>query len=445
MRLPWRHAASLLAGLVAAGWMSPARADRAVVVGVQRYPNLPAGASQLKGCENDAQAIASALSKRYRFQVTLLLSNQATHRGILDAINQVRREIQPGERFVFYFAGHGSDTPRPCLLPSDALFTDAKSHLFRDELYSAVAALRCASRTVILDSCYSGGMARALDSRPGQALKARYFATAIEPQTGASRSVIPANRQDVVDGKDNSICYYTAAMGNEKSSETGFKGTGPHGIFTYFLLEQFNGKDASWATIHQTVKSRVVEFSVDGQHPIISTAYLPVPVFRAPSAAAPTPASVKPTSAKTLWETYTADYTDPARIAVSIEPNDTSIPVNQPFRLTVRAGQSGYLVLLDKNVDGKVYLLFPASGQVDDAKVDSGTAYDRTVAADQPGTESVKAILFTSREKAQAVIDAFPKDGVTLQGIKRIREVDTKNLPFFTSQIVFQFDKRRTP
>lgn len=438
---------ALCGALLGALLASPARADRAVVVGVQRYTYLPAGANSLQGCLNDARAMKTAL-ERYRFTVTLLANEQATKQGILDALQKQKTLLRPNERFVFFFAGHGTDTPRPSLLPSDARVENGANHLTRDELYNAVVALPARSRTILLDSCFSGGMARSLDryrlNRP--TLRARYYPTLPLPP-GQARSPVPVNRQDANQGVAGGaqVCYYVASLGNEKAMEESFGGT-HHGVFTYFLVSQLDGKQELWKTIHTAVKGKVVDYLFDWQHPTLSPApYLQAPVFEAEGKPKPPPPPVP----STVWDTYNTDYPDAARVSLRMEPDKTTVVIGEDaFRFTARVGMSGYLVILERDVEGKIYRLFPKSGRLEDAKVTAGQTVripeDRSKAysPDAPGTEHLKAILFTNPKRAGALLGALPKgaEGVTLEGAKRLQEVPAQEAPFYTSEIAFEVD-----
>src|SRR5437016_5583666 len=110
----WATALAIMAGALLAGG---ARADTAVVIGVNHYGMLQH--ADLKGCVNDARAVAEGLRK-YGFKVVVLADDQATRQGILGAISQLKSSS--GERVVFYFAGHGTrgTNGRAVLLPSNA-------------------------------------------------------------------------------------------------------------------------------------------------------------------------------------------------------------------------------------------------------------------------------------------------------------------------------------
>jgi len=438
----WRAVAMVLvlsAALLLLLPTPPVRADRAVVIGVQKYPALPERANLLRGCVNDARLMEGAL-RRYGFQTVLLTDAQATKKGILDTIQREGGVIRPNERFVVYFAGHGTDSPAPSLLPSDARDDSARNHLSRDELFNAVRAVPAASRTVVLDACFSGAMKRPIPSpqeaqRPG--LRFRYYAS----RAGGSsdRSPVPASGQDVSEGSGE-VCYYAAALGNEKAMEDTFNGE-PHGAFTYFLNKQLDGKNELWANVHKAVKSQVSEFAFDAQHPVISSGYLQAPVFAAKSKL-PDAGGVKPgkPQANSIWDRYNADSADPEKVAVKIVPDRTSFAVQEKFGIRVDVGAEGYLVVLERFVDNRIYMLFPKSRRVDDAKVKPGRPFDKKYLGDEPGTERVKAILFHDRKTAEAFLKTFPggDEGVPIANSKHLVEVATEPSPFFTSEITFE-------
>src|SRR5579871_6501690 len=154
-------------GLALAVSFAPlARADQAIVVGVNQYPKLEAG-SNLEGCLNDADSIAAAL-KGVGFNVTELTDGQATKEGILDAVKNAK--CGGDERFVFFFAGHGtkSSEGKSAILPTDAQQGSEANDISADDLYQAVQGVTAKSRTVLLDSCFSGAMSRALLDRHGR-------------------------------------------------------------------------------------------------------------------------------------------------------------------------------------------------------------------------------------------------------------------------------------
>jgi len=446
--------AAAAAGAALTALAGPARADRAVVVGVQKYPALSERANMLQGCVNDARIMEKAL-KRYGFRTVLITDAQATKQGILDTIKREGGLVRPTEKFVFFFAGHGTDLPLPSLLPSDAREDSARNHLTRDELYNAVRSVPAYSRTVVLDACFSGGMAKSLVlfQRDRPKLRQRYYAG--RSPVGRSPVPVPANGQDAGAGggaappavaTSGEVCYYAAAMGNEKAMEDDFNGE-THGAFTFYLNKRLDGKSDLWASVHQKVKSEVSDYLFDAQHPVLSPAsYLQAPVFEAKDKVKKT--ADRPPVRHTLWDRYNADNADPSRVSVRIDPNKTTFDPHEPFGLKVSVGREGYLVVLERFVDKRIYLVYPKSylqsRNADDARVKPGVRFDKRLEGDEAGTERVKAIWFQDKKSAEAVLKAFENDpndeGIAIAQAKRLREVvaEAKPSQFFTSEITFE-------
>lgn len=153
---------------------------RALLIGVNKYPNLPAH-SQLRGCVNDVQIMRQTLETSFRFppgNINVLLDEQATAKGIQDAMEQLVADCQPDDVVVFQFSGHGSqmaaigekargydesimpfdsgrmnpDFPRQ-VQPCDIRDTEIQEWLAR-------LTQKTSHVTLIFDSCHSGSITR---------------------------------------------------------------------------------------------------------------------------------------------------------------------------------------------------------------------------------------------------------------------------------------------
>ncbi|HEY6803631.1 MAG TPA: caspase family protein [Pyrinomonadaceae bacterium] len=83
---------------------------RALLVGVNKYPNLPPY-SQLRGCVNDVERMRLTLVESFGFStenIKVLVDEQATEQGIRAAMDQIVAECLPNDIVVFHFSGHGS-------------------------------------------------------------------------------------------------------------------------------------------------------------------------------------------------------------------------------------------------------------------------------------------------------------------------------------------------
>lgn len=189
-----RRAGSLLAAATLAalcGGVADAetRTNRALIVGVSEYPNLPKG-DWLEGPKNDAGLVRDYLvsnptSPFAAAEVTVLASNTEgaeapTRNAILKALSDLTAKAEAGDFVYIQFSGHGSQ--QPAADPSTEI--DGKDEIFLaadiskidpatktvpnaimdDEIGAALDAIRDkgAFVWVVFDACHSGTATRAV-------------------------------------------------------------------------------------------------------------------------------------------------------------------------------------------------------------------------------------------------------------------------------------------
>ena len=449
---------SALIGLILGSIVS-ARADKALVVGVNEYPKLASG-SNLEGCVNDAHNIQKSLTA-LGFEVTTLTDDGAAKQNILDALMKLKSVSQAGERFVFYFAGHGSiaSDGSSTLLPGDASEKNEASDLTRDELYNAVMSVPARSRTMLLDSCFSGGLSR--KGLGHKVKKTRYYRRAGGTNQRRTLDVAGADNNDhVAGGKE--IVYFTASLANQTSGEDDFD-TVRGGVFTHFLTARLEKatKQTLWNEVQKDVTGEVADYMEQTQTPKLSpTDYAARPIFEGIHDPTPEPKpdpkpepkpdpkptpDPKPVPQRTLWDDFNEDHTDTSFLQLAMKPSQTTLKVKQKFAFDVKIGaQDGWMVLLEKDTDGKVYLIFPADRTPKTAHVGANSlvrlplAPGRAYAADTAGVERIKALLFTDEASAAALIAAFPAEGVEPHKMRRIVEMESEpRQSFYTFGLTF--------
>jgi formylglycine-generating enzyme required for sulfatase activity len=97
--------------IIAAAWLTllcaaaAAHAEKrvALVIGNDRYPNLPAH-QQLQKAVNDAQAVGSALT-RIGFEV--IAGENLDRRTLVRKLGELTQRLGPGDTAFFFFSGHG--------------------------------------------------------------------------------------------------------------------------------------------------------------------------------------------------------------------------------------------------------------------------------------------------------------------------------------------------
>jgi len=144
----------------------PSRLSRVLLIGINYY-NTP---YQLEGCINDVITVQNILNRFFPTckNITVINDNTAikpTRSNILTAINNLVKDLKPGENIYFHYSGHGGqirDTNGDevsgyddCIYPYNnqelEIITD-------DELRSLLAAKVPAGSKcfIVLDSCHSG-------------------------------------------------------------------------------------------------------------------------------------------------------------------------------------------------------------------------------------------------------------------------------------------------
>ncbi|MBW8684352.1 caspase family protein [Chitinophaga rhizophila] len=128
---------------------------KALVVGIDDYP----GSARLRGCVNDANAVAELLDKNAdgspNFQVKLFTTAKTKDELksiILEAFNGHDDDVN-----LFYFSGHGnfSGTGGYIVTPD---FSRHNVGISMDELLKIVGLSRARHKIVVLDCCHAGAM-----------------------------------------------------------------------------------------------------------------------------------------------------------------------------------------------------------------------------------------------------------------------------------------------
>lgn len=409
--------AALLAALLVA---TVAQADKAIVVGVDQYRFIPPD-RWLEGPENDAADMAEfCRSHGYELPDSrYLVGRKATADAIRAALREVQNGARKGERVIFYFAGHGMNhgtgaKPDCAILPYDFSPSKATSQIGVGELYAAVKAIRTGgNRTVVLDSCFSGGMARDIDG-----FRSRSYVL------GMDRSVVPmldngqtqyAGPEATSEGGPDKICYLTAAKANEEALETEIDGKA-HGLFTHALIPQLNKEETcgqtSAATQAAIAKILRAKGSFRRQTPDVTDAYRNLQALKETPNGPETPPAPTP---KSVWEMIARENPD-KRIRIVATPNRGDLRLGQAVRFKVYLDSPGYLVVLSSKDSVKVQSPLPPPGrrryeaqwvQPTSDGYDLSPDGDLGKAFTQAGGNRVTAFLFTTKKPAQRLLDAF--------------------------------------
>jgi hypothetical protein len=386
----WRlvlASASLLAALAPA----PGRAGgyRALVIGNDAYE----GESSLGSCVNDAKAVKEwLLSVGYQEAEIELLTDarRANMSAALARLVERSRAASP-DQVVLYYSGHGAMIPDDrgegngkdgysrALVGIDPYKTwDElnKAILRDDEFFRAINDLAASSKqvVVILDSCYSGGMARAVRSKGlGLERKPKLISAADlrrklgePPVRSAGPGVERAVGAEINAPPDGHSVVLLLSSNPYQESMSGPK-TGCS-AFTEILLggvglehREFIGQDGTLGLteLRDRLRERLATLP---QNPVTYAVGLPPGVRFMPDVF---PDPVKPKLRAAMAEVVEKLLTAPASsrvndwslVAASSVPGP--IQVGTRFALQVQARRDGYLVIFTVAPSGKVVVLDP--------------------------------------------------------------------------------------
>jgi WD40 repeat protein len=133
--------------------------NMAFVIGINNYQN---GISPLQNAVNDAKKLIEILQEKHQYQVWACLDEVATLSNLNNLLEQtLPRQVEPDDRLIFYFAGHGialngEDGPTGYLIPQDASLGDTQTYLPMTKLQECLENLSCRHFLGILDCCFAG-------------------------------------------------------------------------------------------------------------------------------------------------------------------------------------------------------------------------------------------------------------------------------------------------
>ncbi|MDX1985672.1 MAG: caspase family protein [Candidatus Obscuribacter sp.] len=156
---------------------------KAVIVGINDYKGT---INDLPSCVRDAEAFADCLNHKFGFsEIKLLTDSEATLPAVSSALDWLVKGAASGDRLVFYYSGHGTTQPSGNVMEEYLVLYD---DLLKDDLLSQKTQdIPDGVLTVILDSCFSGGMEKRLYETVNKAA----FATGLESLSNFGHTYIP--------------------------------------------------------------------------------------------------------------------------------------------------------------------------------------------------------------------------------------------------------------
>ncbi|WP_228126799.1 pre-peptidase C-terminal domain-containing protein [Candidatus Viadribacter manganicus] len=147
-----------------------ARRVFAVMVGISDYPG---SGNDLPLTAEDARKLQQALARQGTLapESVTLIDAQATRAGLRQAFQRVAAAAGPDDLFLFFYSGHGNQVRGQVSATEpdgkDETIEMVDGSITDDELNQLFQQVRAQTSLLVLDSCFSGGFARDVVSRPG--------------------------------------------------------------------------------------------------------------------------------------------------------------------------------------------------------------------------------------------------------------------------------------
>jgi hypothetical protein len=195
----------LAAVLVLAAWLPHDRTAPnrwALIIGVSDYMNFGDEiGGDLPGAAWDARRMRDVLIARWGFEpdrIRMVLDRDATRARIISELTEwLPAVVREGDKVIFFFAGHGSQTWNEdgtaedgldqTICPTDVLKGDPSMDIRDKELGGYLRSLPTANVVAILDNCHSGTGTRAITPFARPRTLARDVAADVPQPAAASR------------------------------------------------------------------------------------------------------------------------------------------------------------------------------------------------------------------------------------------------------------------
>ena len=197
--------------------------SHALVIGINDYQHV----SPLGYAVNDAEAIAKLLTDEFEFKkenILLLTDIEATRANIIDSFLSYTNKVDPDDRIIFFFAGHGHTINSRrgevgFLVPHDGSSHNLSTLIRWDEITRYAELIPAKHMLFVMDACYGGLM--------------------------LTRSLAPGSMRFL---KDMLLRYTRQVLTAGKADEVVADSGGPisgHSIFTGHFIEALKGKAES--------------------------------------------------------------------------------------------------------------------------------------------------------------------------------------------------------
>ncbi|MGP0091831.1 MAG: caspase family protein [Xanthobacteraceae bacterium] len=220
----------------------------ALVIGNDRYPNLPAD-KQLAKAVNDARAVADALEK-IGFKV--IRGENLSRQELVDRLFDFTRSIQPGDMAFMFYAGHGvAISGGNYLLPSDVRPAEPGEEarvrnmaIGEADIVADIQERKARVVVLVLDACRDNPF-----RQPG-----------VLRSLGGERGL---GRTQEAEGV---FAIYSAGLGQSALDNLGPADQSPNSVFTRVLVPALGRPDMHLGDVMINVRERVAQLAATVRH-----------------------------------------------------------------------------------------------------------------------------------------------------------------------------------
>ena len=199
----------------------------AVIIGIDRYQNLPAD-RRLQNAVNDAKGIEALLRKNYQFdRIIVLYNEQATKDRIMEVLTEeLPAQMGKDDALFLFWAGHGNQEKSDYgdlgyLIPYDGATDKIRKNISMAEIRDTISKTIPAKHIFyVMDACYSGLLA----SRSTDGRTRRDLGYLKEITKESARQVLTAGGkgEEALDGGPNGHSVFTGRLIEILESTTDF-------------------------------------------------------------------------------------------------------------------------------------------------------------------------------------------------------------------------------
>jgi hypothetical protein len=391
--------------------------NHALIITVSEYQRSP-----LPGVLTDRK-LANELARRFGVppqNIVELSEQQVTREGLRQALATMNQGVMPGDRLYVYFSGHGARFLSKATGQCTESIVMQDMHVVTNAEFASMLkplSAKTDKTIVMLDSCHSGGVARAASSRSAGLLKGlrpKYSPEASSPECSLAVNLGSFSQARGIDlnTTDNNLVILAAARPDEVAWDTS-KG----GALTYNFEQCLGGAadtdhsgSLSMQELTACVQARLDKTQEESarQHATLAGNGAVVPAFgNAPpadlgSGGAASPGAAAPADPLAMLNDIYAQRDDRWGVQAMADP---ALKIGSHLSLSVHSQRDGFVYVFYQGTQpGSFYLLFP--NQLD---ANNAIAADQELPLPRPQW-SVTALGPSGTDRLLVMVTESPRD-----------------------------------